>query len=66
MTILLSPPPLPLFLEEARPHELMTYQKLYYEEPKVELFSLRAHGYSILLNFSFTGEVDEFEDYEQL
>ena len=44
----------------------MTYQKLDYEEPKVELFPLRAHGYSILLNFSLTGEVDEFGEYEPL
>ena len=53
-------------LEEARPHELMTQQKLDYERPKVELFSFRTLGYSLLLNFSFTGEVDEFGKYEPL
>ena len=44
----------------------MTQQKLDYERPKVELFSIRTLGYSLLLNFSLTGEVDEFNDYEQL
>lgn len=56
-------------LEEAMPHEphgLMTQQKLDYERPKIELFSFRTFGYSLLLNFSLTGEVDEFNDYEQL
>ena len=44
----------------------MTQQKLDYERPKVELFSFRTLGYSLLLNFSFTGEVDEFGEYEPL
>lgn len=42
----------------------MTHRRLDYEQPIAELFIVRAHNCSLLVNFSLTGEVDEFGDYE--